>query len=242
MKNTCKTLLLASVASIVTMMPAAHAETTVVKETTVTQTPAVAPAMVVKKETVVTTPTTTTTVTAPVTVTTPVVTTTTVPVTTSSTVVTQTSTSEHFIMPSDRVVRFVDFDLNHDRLLTLNEIGEVLFKVFDTDNNNIIDSNEYEHKGVLTIMPAEKETITTYDFNNDGIADQTQYTYENVLKDTQLARFDANRNGLSAHEFTGNAFNIVDVNKDHQIDLKEWQGTYNSYIDQQNRRDARINK
>lgn len=146
------------------------------------------------------------------------------------------------IVPGTYTIPFVDFDLNRDRIVSINEIGEMLFRQFDTDDNGVIDNNEYDRKAILTVAPAIKETTVSYDFDGDGMVDKTQRTYETFLQDTLLASFDRNRNGLSPTEFTGRDFMEADVNNDRQVDLKEWQGSYIASIDRANKDKASLNR
>lgn len=139
-------------------------------------------------------------------------------------------------------INFIDFDLTKDNIFSTNEVGETLFKLYDDDGNNVIDNVEYEQRFVVTIKPIEKSTVVYYDYDGDGKSDEAKYTYETFRRDTQLSRFDENKNGLSAREFTNLHFNIVDVNNDNMIDLKEWQGTYVSSIDAANKQKALLNK
>jgi hypothetical protein len=141
-----------------------------------------------------------------------------------------------------RIINFMDFDLNKDSILSINEIGKMLFKLYDTDGNEIIDNVEFERRAVVTVMPMHKDTVIYYDFDGDGRADVEKHTYETFLKDTLLTRFDKNMDGLSPHEFTGLYFISADVNHDKAIDLKEWQGSYNATIDKANKSKARFNK
>lgn len=153
------------------------------------------------------------------------------------------SSDEHSMTPSGaRVVNFMDFDLNEDKILSINEVGKMLFKLYDTDGNELIDNNEYERRAVVTIMPIEKNTIVSYDFDGDGFADKTKYTYETFIKDTLLTKFDKNRDGLSPHEFMDMTIIEADVNNDKMIDLGEWQGSYIPSVDKINKRKALYNK
>lgn len=162
--------------------------------------------------------------------------------TTSETVTTHTTTEPGAVKPGTRVIHLEDFDTNGDHILSTREIGDVLFKLYDTDGNDVIDNNEYERPAVLTVAPVEKTTTIQYDFNNDGIADKEVTTYDQFMENTQLSRFDKNHDGLSAHEFTGKAFNIVDVDKSKAIEMKEWQGVYIASIDAKNHAEAELNK
>jgi len=146
------------------------------------------------------------------------------------------------LTPSEiHAIRFLDLDLNADGIMSTNEIGEMLFKLYDTNGNNVIDNVEYDRRATITIQPIEQHTVVYYDLNGDGRADEVQHTYETFLRDTQLTRFDTNKNGLSPREFTELHFNSVDVNNDRMIDLPEWQGTYNAAIDKANKEAARFN-
>jgi hypothetical protein len=172
--------------------------------------------------------------------------------TTSTTVTTETpatsktemhwETEEHAAPTGARVINFADFDLNRDGLLSLDEIGRMLFKLYDTDGNEIIDNKEFERRAVVTVLPMERNTVISYDFDGDGRPDETKYTYQTFMQDTLLSRFDANKDGLSPHEFTNRFFNEADINNDHAVDLKEWQGSYTAAIDKANKERARFNK
>lgn len=118
----------------------------------------------------------------------------------------------------------------------------MLFKLYDADSNGVIDNNEYERRAVITVMPMEKNTSVSYDFDGDGNTDVTKHTYETFTRDTLLTRYDANRDGLSPHEFMDMYFNEADVNNDRMVDLKEWQGSYITSIDKTNKEKARLNK
>lgn len=138
-------------------------------------------------------------------------------------------------------IGFSDFDLNKDNIVSTNEIGKSLFKYYDTDDNEKIDNNEYKQRIVVNATPVQKDTVVSYDFDGDGMADTTKYTYETFMQQTMLSRFDKNSNGLSPYEFTGRSFDDADINKNKEIDLKEWQGTYTASIDAANKSKANIN-
>ncbi len=150
---------------------------------------------------------------------------------------------EHIISgPGDHVMTFADFDLNHDGILSMNEVGKMMFKIYDIDGNGVIDNNEYERHTIVTLTPTEKTTITSYRVDDEGNADETKYTRESFMQDSRLSRFGSVKQGLSAHEFIGQDFMAVDVNRDHAIDLKEWQGTYIASIGRKNKINAETNK
>jgi hypothetical protein len=162
----------------------------------------------------------------------------TMPVSTDSSVT--TTTTKTVTTTDPRVISLADF--NKNGVMSRDEVGRALFKLFDTDGNGVIDSNEYERKIIISFAPMERSTVVTYDVDSDGNVEKTQRTYETFMHDTLLSRFDNNKEGISAHELIGRDFNDVDVNHDHQVDLKEWQGTYIASIDAANRVKADLNK
>lgn len=144
---------------------------------------------------------------------------------------TVTTTKDTFITQQEQSgtikVNFSDFDANKDGSLSRNEVGGKLFYIFDTDGNQVIDNIEYTKAMVLTIIPMEKKEITTIDFNDDGIPDNTSYSQEEFFEQSKLARFDQNKNGLSAQEFLDRrVYWSLDDNKDKTVDIEEWKRAY----------------
>jgi hypothetical protein len=154
--------------------------------------------------------------------------------------VTHYKTEQQDTTTDTRVVNLMDY--SNAGVLSPDDVGKMLFKIFDADGNGVIDSNEYERHFIINFSPIEKNTVVTYKLNHNGeTKETTTTTYETFMHDTRLMDFNNNGKGISAHEFTGKSFNLVDVNRDHAIDLKEWQGTYNDSIDQANKNHADIN-
>jgi hypothetical protein len=147
----------------------------------------------------------------------------------AETVVTKTIT-EQSAPTSGKIINLNNFDLNKNGILSTFEVGEMLFKLFDTDTSGSIDSAEYAFKSVLTVAPMEKTTVISYDYDNDGIADKTQYTFDKFTQDTQLARFDKNKDGLSPREFIDKTLTDIDTDNNHRIELMEWRNAYMSRI------------
>jgi len=149
-------------------------------------------------------------------------------------------TEEHTTTTDTRTVNLMDFDTEKSGVISADKVGRALFKIFDTDGNGVIDSNEYEHHVNVTIVPAEKNTTVTYTLDGNTET-KTTTTYETFMQGTRLANFSNNGKGMSPHDFTGQDFIAVDVNRDHVIDLKEWQGTYIASIDKKNKENAGTN-
>lgn len=154
-------------------------------------------------------------------------------------------TTTTVVTPQERddinMVEFSAFDYNHDGILSMEEVGEKLFYLFDRDGNEIIDNIEFTQNSVLTIAPMKKETITLVDYYNDGIIEQSTYTYETFLQESQLSRFADDLDGLSPKEFVDTSFLIMDDNHDKAIDLQEWKEAYIAMVIPANAEQERYN-
>jgi hypothetical protein len=141
-----------------------------------------------------------------------------------------------------RLINLADFDLNGDKMLAQAEIGATLFKLYDTDGNDLIDNIEYERSSMLTVVPFDKETTYSYDFDGDGTVDEKTVTRSKFIEDTMLSRFDANANGLSPLEFSGRQFTEADIDNDRFVNAREWHGSYIASIDAYNKSRPVLNK
>jgi len=143
----------------------------------------------------------------------------------STTVITETHVTPKPYAGPD-IVDYSVFDTNGDGIMTMPEVGEKLFYVFDTDGNQLIDNIEWSKPMVITFAPMEKKTVQYVDYNGDGQADATTVSSQMFLQQTGLSRFDQNGNGLSAKDFLGKAFKKADRDWSGQIDIKEWKEAY----------------
>ena len=141
-----------------------------------------------------------------------------------------------------RLFSITEFDVNKDGVLSTPEVGERLFSMYDFDGNGMIDNLEYARNTIVTVTPVEKTTTISYDFNGDGIVEQQEKVHESFMRHTQLARFDGDKDGLSAREFVGRGFLEADIDGDKFVNLKEWQGSYNAEIDRSNKLKGNLNK
>jgi Ca2+-binding EF-hand superfamily protein len=139
----------------------------------------------------------------------------------------------------ERKLSFADFDLNHDGVLSMDEVAQKMFRIYDLDGNGVIDNQEYEQHTIITFTPEEKTTITSY-IDESG-KDGTKYTRESFMKESRLSGLTSVKEGLSPHEFIGRDFKSVDVNHDHFIDMNEWRGTYIASLDKKNKENVDLN-
>lgn len=138
----------------------------------------------------------------------------------------QTTIETTTIAPGTAVLNVAELDVNSSGTISADEIGERLFYIYDQDGNEIIDNVEFDSELKVNVVPVERETITMVDLDNDGIAEESSYTMETFMRETRLAMFDSNADGLSAQEFIGHGFLNLDSNDDMAIDLKEWKSAY----------------
>jgi hypothetical protein len=123
-------------------------------------------------------------------------------------------------------VKFDTFDVNHDGVLSMPEVGEKLFYLFDADGNEVIDNIEFDQKRVMTIIPMEKHTLKLIDFDSDGTVEYSTYSYDDFVDVSGLARFDNDMDGLSAAEFIGEPYLALDKDDSKTIELDEWKTAY----------------
>lgn len=143
-----------------------------------------------------------------------------------SATVTETTIVEQKDLPNVKKVDFMAFDSNHDGVLTMQEVGDVLFEAFDRDSNGAIDNIEYDQRPVMTIIPMEATTLKFYDFNGDGTVQNVEMTKEDFLRQSNLMAFDKDMDGLSARDFMGSEVKAMDLNHNNLIEKDEWQRGY----------------
>lgn len=147
----------------------------------------------------------------------------------AETVTTKTVVQQEEV-PGVNKVNLTVFDLDKNGILSRKEIGEYLFRTFDTDGNHNIDNLEFKKKMFITLIPMEKETTTILDFDDDGRPDDVQHTEESFVQLSQLGRFDDNKDGLSANEFINKGYEELDDDEDRQINLEEWEEAYKELV------------
>lgn len=133
-------------------------------------------------------------------------------------------------VPDAITVDFSAFDLNQDGELSRDEVGEALFRIFDTDGNGVIDNIEFERPLVMTVIPMERKTVVSTDFGADGEPARVETSSEDFYKRSMLAKFDKEGSGLSARMFLDRTFWSVDDNRDRVIDVREWKAAYSAAI------------
>ncbi len=140
--------------------------------------------------------------------------------------VTETTVVKTVDQPHLNKVDFTAFDINRDGVLSMPEVGEKLFYIFDLDGNEVIDNIEFTKESFNTIIPMEKDTFTFVDYDSDGRADQSAHTKETFLEQSRLIRFDKDKDGLSPKDFIELSFLKMDDNKSGAIELDEWKEEY----------------
>ena len=129
-------------------------------------------------------------------------------------------------LPDGEKINFTAFDLNSDQILSMEEVGEKLFYVFDRDGNEILDNMEFYRETVLTVIPMEKTVLKMVDYDDDGLTDIYSYDYDNFVRVSRLIMFDEDRDGLSPADFVQTSFLRTDDNDSKAVELGEWKETY----------------
>jgi hypothetical protein len=129
-------------------------------------------------------------------------------------------------MPGVNKINLTAFDVNEDGTLSMQEVGERLFRLFDRDGNHSIDNIEWDTKAIMTIIPMEQQTLKFVDLNDDGNPEVVEHTEATFLKDSHLMRFDDNKDGLTPKEFIGKGYENLDDDQDKLINLEEWKEAY----------------
>ena len=149
-----------------------------------------------------------------------------VPVVTDSVTMTTKSVVNQKPVDGHVEVNFDSLDLNKNGTLSMVEVGERLFYIFDVDGNEVIDNIEFNQNRVITIAPMEKHTLKMVDFESDGNVELSTYTYETFSRTSGLTRFDEDRDGLSASEFIDTSMLKLDTDESKMIELDEWKKAY----------------
>jgi hypothetical protein len=141
-----------------------------------------------------------------------------------------TVTTKTVVQPTDvpdvNKVNLMAFDTDKNNVLSMREVGNYLFDVYDTDGNGNIDNIEFKQKKFMTVIPMEKETTTVFDYDDDGKADVVEHTSQDFIQQSHLMRFDDNKDGLAANEFIGKGYEELDDDEDRQINREEWTEAY----------------
>lgn len=147
----------------------------------------------------------------------------------AETVTTRTTVTQ-MDMPAGSAVHFETFDVNQDRVLSMEEVGEKLFYLFDKDGNEVIDNLEFTRNEVLTIVPMERETMKLVDIDDDGRTDVAAYDYDSFVQASRLIKFDRDVDGLSAEDFIETGFLELDSDDSTTIELDEWKRAYANQV------------
>ena len=144
----------------------------------------------------------------------------------NTTTIETTTIERQMVKPDAKMIDISEFDTNNSGTISIDEVGEKLFYLYDIDGNELIDNQEFDQPLIATVVPVERETITVVEVNGEGIATETSYQVSQFMAETRLAMFDKENDGLSPHEFIGEGFLKLDSNDDMGIDINEWKSAY----------------
>lgn len=118
---------------------------------------------------------------------------------------------------------FYYYSPNHKAIVSGADLNDDIISLWDTNNNNVIDNQEY-YKGALIVYEPTEYTKRTYmDIDADGIPELTKEEY--TVRLTQMpeyAKLNADKKeGLTLYEFTGVGFQDADNDNDNQVSYDE---------------------
>ena len=116
-------------------------------------------------------------------------------------------------------------DENKDGILARDEVGAVLFSIYDQDSTKFIDNIEYEEAIVSTVVPMKKTTVEIVEFG-DNSSVKKEVSSEEFMETSGLAAFSNGKDGLSARSFLGKSFSTIDIDKDKVISPYELKRAY----------------
>lgn len=150
------------------------------------------------------------------------VTTTTVVPTTSATVVTTTPTA---VVGTGAVVpvTFYYYDPVKAHVVSVPDLSDSIFALWDEDHNDIIDMNEFYRNKMVMYEPVEYSKRTFQDIDADGDLELTQDEY--TVRIQQLPTYSRlntdNKAGISLYEFIGTGFQAADKDDNNNLSYKE---------------------
>lgn len=144
------------------------------------------------------------------------------PLTLQATVAVGDITSRSYISSASgrSTLSLIDLDINRDGVITSDEVGTALFKLYDRDGNGIIDKGEYERGIVVSVTTGRVDASNlAYSLNGNIAPPGTPEAYDKLKSYTGLNRFETSSSGISPHDFLG---------KDmaRQMNLTTWLNLY----------------
>lgn len=118
-------------------------------------------------------------------------------------------------------VTFYYYDPAEKSIVSGNELTDDLIRLWDRNNNNVIDNHEFYNNALVVYEPIEYTSRTFKDVDGRMKLTKEEYTirlqqlpsYRNLNKD--------GAEGLTLYEFLGVGFQDADLNNDNQVSYKE---------------------
>lgn len=120
-------------------------------------------------------------------------------------------------------VTFYYYDTAHHNIVANAELTEQIFKIWDTDNNNVIDNHEYYNNAMVMYEPVEYSKRTYQDIDLDGLPELTKEEYTiRLQKLPGYATINTDKKeGVSVYEFTGFGFQAADLDDNNTVSYDE---------------------
>tara|TARA_Y100001934_G_C12376985_1_gene789782 strand:- start:1599 stop:2117 length:519 start_codon:yes stop_codon:yes gene_type:complete len=118
------------------------------------------------------------------------------------------------------------FDANQNKVVTLEEVGNVYFQMLDGDNNLSLTAIEFNNNFKINMVYEEPKG---YKYSKENPSEQDEpefYTYNQFLELSKLEKFEDAYNGLNGPALIDSIFEQIDTNRNAMISLPEWNAAF----------------
>jgi hypothetical protein len=126
------------------------------------------------------------------------------------------------------VMTFYYYEPTVKRIVSSSDLSPPVLKLWDANNNNVIDNHEFYNNALIMYEPVEYSKRTYQDIDGDGLAELTQQEY--TLRLQKLPLYTSlntdNKEGLTLREFTGVGFQDADIDNDNQVTFDEFKQAF----------------
>lgn len=148
------------------------------------------------------------------------------PTTTTTVVTTETAAPGDVIVTRSAgmaPVTFYYYEPKTSKIISAPDLSESIFDLWDNDNNDVIDMNEFYRNQMVMYEPVEYSKRTYQDIDADGVLELTQDEYS--VRVQKLPLYSSlnkdNKPGISLYEFIGTGFQSADKDDNNNLSYRE---------------------